>query len=55
MLFRTQVNNLGTDANKLKDTSVSETGETGFSNKQIITLVVSIVAAISIIYFVFRC
>jgi POT family proton-dependent oligopeptide transporter len=43
---------LGTHANKLKDTSVSETGETGFSSTQIIILVASIIAAISIIYFV---
>jgi proton-dependent oligopeptide transporter, POT family len=43
---------LGTQANKLKDTSVSETGETGFSNTQIIVLIASIVAAICIIYFV---
>jgi proton-dependent oligopeptide transporter, POT family len=43
---------LGTHANKLKDTSVSETGETGFSNTQIIILIASIVAAIAIIYFV---
>jgi POT family proton-dependent oligopeptide transporter len=40
---------LGTHANKLKDTSVSETGETGFSSAQLITLIVSIIAAISII------
>jgi proton-dependent oligopeptide transporter, POT family len=45
---------LGTHANKLKDTSVSETGETGFSTTQIIVLITSIVAAISIIYFVLK-
>ncbi len=45
-------NPLGTRANKLNDTAISETGKTGFSTVQIITLVVSIVAAISIIYFV---
>ncbi len=45
---------LGIGPNKLKDTSVSESGETGFSNKQIITLIISIVAAIAIIYKVFN-
>jgi POT family proton-dependent oligopeptide transporter len=45
---------LGTHANKLKDTSVSETGETGFSSTQILILVASIAAAISIIYFVLK-
>ncbi len=43
---------LGTHANKLKDTAVSETGETGFSNGQIIALVVSVISAIAIIYLV---
>ena len=45
---------LGTHANKLMDTSVSETGKTGFSTAQIITLIASIVAAISILYFVLK-
>jgi POT family proton-dependent oligopeptide transporter len=45
---------LGVGANKLKDTSISETGETGFSNKQIATLIISIIAAVSIIYFVLK-
>ncbi len=45
---------LGTHANKLKDTSVSETGKTGFSPTQIIVLVVSIVAAIAIMFFVLK-
>ncbi len=42
---------LGTHANKLKDTSVSETGKTGFSSTQIIVLIASIIAAVSVIYF----
>jgi POT family proton-dependent oligopeptide transporter len=45
---------LGVGANKLKDTAVSETGETGFSSTQIAILIASILAAISIIYFVFH-
>lgn len=43
---------LGTHANKLLDKSVSETGKTGFSTTQLITLVACILAAISILYFV---
>ncbi len=42
---------LGTHANKLKDTAVSETGKSGFSSTQIIVLVASIVSAICILYF----
>jgi len=41
-------------ANKLKDTAVSETGDSGFSSTQIVVLVGSIIAAIAIIYFVFK-
>src|SRR5688500_14898479 len=37
---------IGTHANKLSDTSVSETGKTGFSPAQIIILIASIIAAI---------
>ena len=36
---------LGTHANKLKDTSVSESGQTGFSNRQITILITSILIA----------
>ena len=43
---------LGTHANKLKDTSISETGKTGFSPTQIIILISSIVVAICILFFV---
>jgi POT family proton-dependent oligopeptide transporter len=45
---------LGTHANKLKDTSVSESGETGFSSTQLVVIIASIIAAISIIYFVLK-
>ena len=45
---------LGTHANKLKDTSVSESGETGFSSTQLLVIIGSIVAAISLIYFVLK-
>ncbi len=45
---------LGTHANKLMDTSVSETGKTGFSSTQIIILITSIIAAICILYFVLK-
>lgn len=45
---------LGTHANKLKDTSVSESGKTGFSNSQMGIIVGSIAAAICIIYFVLK-
>lgn len=45
---------LGVAPNKSKDTSVSETGETGFSNTQIVILIASIIAAICLIYFVFK-
>lgn len=43
---------IGTHANKLSDTSVSETGKTGFSPAQIIILIASIIAAICILFFV---
>ena len=45
---------LGTHANKLNDTSISETGKTGFSNTQIMILIASIAAAISIIHFILK-
>ena len=45
---------LGIAANKLKDTSVSETGKTGFSPQQIIILISCIIAAFSIIHFKFE-
>jgi proton-dependent oligopeptide transporter, POT family len=45
---------IGVHPNKLRDTSVSETGMTGFSNQQITVLIVSIIAAISLIYFVLK-
>jgi POT family proton-dependent oligopeptide transporter len=44
---------LGVAANKLKDTAPSESGKTGFSAMQIVTLICSIVAAFCIIYFYF--
>lgn len=40
---------LGTHPNKLKDTSVSETGKTGFSTTQVIILLASIIGAILIL------
>ena len=40
---------LGTQPNKLKDKSVSETGKTGFSNTQVIILITSIVVAIFVL------
>jgi POT family proton-dependent oligopeptide transporter len=43
---------LGTHANKLRDTSVSESGKTGFSSTQIATLIACIIGAISLLYFV---
>ena len=42
---------LGVEPNKLKDTSISESGKSGFSNMQIITLIACIVTAFSIIHF----
>ncbi len=45
---------LGTHANKLKDTSISETGKTGFSPTQVIVLISSIVAAVCILFFVLK-
>ena len=45
---------LGTHANKLMDTSVSETGKTGFSPAQIVILIASIAAAFSLIFFVLK-
>ncbi|MEO5648007.1 MAG: peptide MFS transporter [Chitinophagaceae bacterium] len=45
---------LGTHANKLLDTSVSETGKTGFSSTQIIILISSIVAAVCLLFFVLK-
>lgn len=45
---------LGTQPNKLKDGPVSETGETGFSNGQITMLIISIIAAFCLIYFVLK-
>ncbi len=45
---------LGVGANKLRDTSVSETGETGFSTKQIVILIASIVAAFCVIHYKFE-
>jgi amino acid/peptide transporter (Peptide:H+ symporter), bacterial len=43
---------LGTHANKLKDTIIPESGQSGFSTTQLIVIITSIVAAICIIYFV---
>ncbi|CAN5318698.1 peptide MFS transporter [soil metagenome] len=43
---------LGTHANKLMDTSVSETGKTGFSNTQFAVIVGSIITAWCILHFV---
>lgn len=43
---------IGVQPNKLKDTSVSETGQSGFSTTQIIVMIASIIAAICLIYFV---
>ena len=45
---------LGTHANKLSDTSVSETGKTGFSTTQILVLVSSIVAAFLVLFLVLK-
>ena len=42
---------LGTHANKLKDTSVSENGKTGFSSTQIAVIITSIIGAFCLIYF----
>ena len=42
---------LGVKANKLRDTSVSETGKTGFSPTQVVVLISCIIAAICLIYF----
>jgi proton-dependent oligopeptide transporter, POT family len=43
---------LGVEPNKLRDTSVSETGLTGFSSTQIIVVITSIIAAFCLIHFV---
>jgi proton-dependent oligopeptide transporter, POT family len=43
---------LGVEPNKLRDTSVSETGLTGFSSTQIVIVVASIIAAFCLIHFV---
>ncbi|HEX8333679.1 MAG TPA: peptide MFS transporter [Segetibacter sp.] len=43
---------LGTHANKLRDTSVSESGKTGFSTTQTATLIACIIAAFCILHFV---
>jgi POT family proton-dependent oligopeptide transporter len=43
---------LGTHANKLKDTSISESGKTGFSGTQMGIIITSIVAAFCLIYFI---
>jgi proton-dependent oligopeptide transporter, POT family len=45
---------LGIQPNKLKDSPVSETGETGFSSTQIIVLISSIIAAFCIIHFALK-
>ncbi len=45
---------LGVLPNKLKDSAVSETGKSGFSSTQIVTLIVSIIAAFCLIFFVFK-
>jgi POT family proton-dependent oligopeptide transporter len=45
---------LGVEANKHKDTAPSESGKTGFSSTQIVILLASIVAAISILHFYFE-
>lgn len=45
---------LGVAPNRLKDIATSETGKSGFSNSQIIILILSIIAAISLIYFVLK-
>jgi POT family proton-dependent oligopeptide transporter len=44
---------LGVAPNKTKDTAPSESGKTGFSTMQIVTLLCSIAAAFCLIYFVF--
>ena len=43
---------LGTRANKLNDTSISETGETGFSNTQLAIIIAAIGSAWCILHFV---
>ena len=45
---------LGIEPNKLKDTTVSETGKSGFSSTQIIVLIVSIIAAFCLIHFLLK-
>ena len=45
---------LGVEPNKLKDTTVSETGKSGFSSTQIIILICSILAAFSLIHYVLK-
>lgn len=41
---------LGVAPNKLKDTSISETGQTGFSSTQLIVIIASIIAAFFLIW-----
>lgn len=41
---------LGVEPNKLKDSGISETGKSGFSNTQVLVLIISVVAAITLIY-----
>lgn len=43
---------LGTQANKLNDTSVSETGKTGFSTTQLLIIIASIVGAWCLLHFI---
>ena len=45
---------LGTHANKLMDTSVSETGKTGFSSTQMVIIIASIVGAWCLIHFALK-
>lgn len=45
---------LGVLPNKLKDTGISETGKSGFSNVQIAILITSILAAFGIIHFILK-
>ncbi len=45
---------LGVDPNKVTDTSVSETGKTGFSTAQLAFLVVSIITAYCLLFFILK-
>lgn len=45
---------LGTKPNKAKDTSVSESGKTGFSSTQLSVIIAAIVAAFCLIHFVLK-